>query len=279
MPNALVGGTSLHYEVDGAGEPCLVIHGGLGMDHVLYRRTLQRLAEGSRLVFFDQRHNGRSGRPAIGTVTMEQLADDTAELASELGFDRFAVLGHSYGGFVAQELCLRHPDRVTRAVLVSTTPGQLGTGESPDDTEPGPPMPPEAAAVLSTLPASDADLATAMASVLPHYFRRWEPERYVPLVDGTVFDRDAMVRGFEVLAGWSSVDRLGHIRCPVLCVAGRHDVFTSWPQAWRIARRIADAEVVVLEGSGHFPWVEEPDGFFEVVGAFLAAGRPAGGLA
>jgi len=91
-----------------------------------------------------------------------------------------------------------------------------------------------------------------------------------PLLDGTIYSAAAMARGFEVLAGWSSVDRLATITCPTLLIAGRHDVFTSFPQSYRIARRMPDAEVVVLEESGHFPWLEQPAEFFGVVTDWLA---------
>jgi proline iminopeptidase len=261
----------LHHEVDGDGPPVLVLHGGLGLDHQLYRRSLQPLADRYRLVFLDHRHNGRSPRPGLDTVTMPQLAEDAAELADQLGLDRFAVLGHSYGGFVAQELAIRHPHRVDRLVRVGATPGQLGAGERAEDTEPGPPMPPDALALLARPPATDAELATWLRQLLPAYFHRYDAAA-ATLVEGTVFAADAAARGFEVLASWSSVDRLGEVRCPTLVVAGRHDVFTSWPQAHRIARHQtgAPATVVVLEHSGHFPWVEEPDAFFGAVGPFLA---------
>ena len=79
-----------------------------------------------------------------------------------------------------------------------------------------------------------------------------------------------MVRGFEVLSTWSSVDRLGGVSCPTLVIAGRHDVFTSWPQAHRIGRRVPGATVEVLEHSGHFPWLDEPEVFFPLVLDWLA---------
>ena len=139
MPKVPVNGTDLFFEVDGDGPPCVVLHGGLGLDHTLYRRTLGPLAALMRLVFFDHRCNGRSGRPPLPTLTMERLADDVIGLADHLSIDRLYVFGHSYGGFIAQELAIRHPDRVGALVLVDTTPGQLGTGESADETEQGPP--------------------------------------------------------------------------------------------------------------------------------------------
>jgi proline iminopeptidase len=89
----------------------------------------------------------------------------------------------------------------------------------------------------------------------------------------TVFSAAAMRRGFEVLATWSSVDRLASIVAPTLVVAGRHDPFTAWPQAHRIAERVPDAEVVVFENSAHFPWLDEPDRFFDLIPSWLRRRR------
>lgn len=268
MPTAPINDTTIHYEVDGSGLPALVLHGGLGFDHSIYRATLGPLTDRLRVVWLDHRGNGRSGRPPLETITMEQLADDAVDLARHLGFDRVVVIGHSYGGFVAQELALRHPAHVAGLVLIDTTPGQLGATESPDD-EQGPPMPPEVAARFAVVPASDEEFKAMAAEFFPNYLYRPETVDAAALLDATVYDVAAMIRGFEVLAGWSSVDRLATITAPTLVMAGRHDVFTSWPQAMRIARAIDGAEVVVFEASGHFPWIEEPERFFAVVGDWL----------
>ena len=271
MPRAVVNGTELFHEVDGVGASCLVLHGGLGVDHTLYRRTLGQLATPMQLVYVDHRCNGRSGRPPLATLTMEQLADDAVGLADHLGLDRFRLLGHSYGGFVAQELAIRHPARVAALVLVATTPGQLGTDESPDDTEQGPPPPSEVIELMSAAaPATDDDLATTMARMLPYYLHQRDVDEVRSLMADTVWSVDAMKRGFEVLSTWSGVDRLENVSCPMLVIAGRHDVLTSFPQAHRIGRHVPGATVEVLEHSGHFPWLDEPDVFFPLVLDWLA---------
>jgi pimeloyl-ACP methyl ester carboxylesterase len=74
-----------------------------------------------------------------------------------------------------------------------------------------------------------------------------------------------MRRGFEVLGGWSAVDRLDRVDVPVLLLAGRHDGFCAWPQSERIARRLPDAETVIFDHSSHAPWLDEPDAFFDAV--------------
>jgi proline iminopeptidase len=149
-------------------------------------------------------------------------------------------------------------------ILVATTPGQLGDGEVPPADEV--PQPPEEMLALMGSPlADDAEMEQMLWKLLPYYFHRPDMAVLAPLFEGTTYRLAAMIRGFEVLAGWSSVDRLATVTVPTLVVAGRHDLFTSWPQSFRIANRLPDADVVVLEESGHFPWIEQPDEFFQAV--------------
>ena len=268
MPELAINDTTIWYERDGAGVPCLVLHGGLGVDHTLYRKTLQPLAGRLELVFVDHRGNGRSGRPPPDTITIEQLADDAASVAHEFGFAQTLVFGHSYGGFVAQELTLRHPDLVRGLMLIDTTPGQLGTGETEDDYR-GEPPPPEFLALVSQLPESDAQLADSMSDLMPFYLHDGDVADALAAFDGTIYSRDAMMQGFLALSTWSAVDRLATITAPTLVAVGRHDLFTAAPQAERIADRIPHAERVVFERSGHFPWFDEPSLFFQVLNGWL----------
>ncbi len=257
----------IHVEVIGEGPPVLVLHGGLGVDHTLYR-SLDPLTAGLRLIYLDHRGNGRSARPDPSTLTMAGWADDALGVGRAIaGDDPLIVFGHSYGGFIAQELAIRHPADVGALVLACTTPGQLGAGEAP--AEAGPAVPDEFAELLSSPPASDGELAAGMAALAPAYVHRVDPERLRGLMAQTEFSAATMRRGFEVLSTWSSVDRLGQITASTLVVAGRHDPFAAWPQAHRIADRLPAAEVVVFEESSHFPWLDEPDAFFATTRQWL----------
>jgi proline iminopeptidase len=265
LPTAYVNGIDLYYESDGDGPPLVNLHGGLGFDHQYMRRSFARLAGSLRVISFDQRCNGRSSAP-VETLTMEQLADDVAGLLDHLHIEKATILGHSYGGFVAQEFALRHPARLSRLVLVDTTPGQLGVGEV---EEQGPPMPPEMAAVMSRPPASDAEMQSQLPQILPFYLHSGSPTAAAALFEGTVCRVAAMARGFEVLAGWSSVDRLHHVSAPTLALWGRHDVVCSPPQAKRIVSRIPGAELRMFEQSGHMPWIDEAGPFFDALEDWL----------
>src|SRR5262245_25386755 len=122
MPTVFINGTDLYYITVGKGIPCLVMHGGLGFDHTYLHPWLDPLGDTLQLIYYDHRGNGRSGRPDKDTVTHAQFAADAAALASHLAQAKVAVLGHSYGGFIALEFALRHPDRLSRLILLDTAP-------------------------------------------------------------------------------------------------------------------------------------------------------------
>lgn len=249
--------SGLHVEVVGDGPPLLVAHGGPGANHTLYR-TLDPLASRRRLVFWDHRGHGASGPLPDRQVEMIDFADDAIRVADSLGIEAFALFGHSFGGWVAQEAALRHPDRVAALVLAGTTPGQLGRTESPSDDQ-GPPPPPALVELMSRVPKDDTEMKEIYRALGPHFLRGADTTAYDALVASTDLSADTMVRVFDALARWSSVDRLGEITCPTLVLAGRHDVFCSVPQHERIARRLADPDLVVVDGAGHLMWIERPE--------------------
>lgn len=269
MPTAAVNGIDLYYESDGNGGAIIGLHGGLGFDHTYMRRGLAGIAEIARIITPDLRCNGRSGGP-IETLSMEQLADDVAGLMDALGLPRATVLGHSYGGFVAQEFALRHPDRLDRLVLVDTTPGQPGEHEVVPD---GPPQPEGLAELFSNPPMTDEEAVAFVPKILPYYLHTLQADEAMPFFEGSVMRVEAMAAGFAVMAEWSTVDRLAQVDAPTLALCGRHDVITSLPQSGRITSRIRRAELRVFEKSGHFPFIEEPGAFVSELRQWLGAGE------
>jgi len=258
-------GTRLFVATIGDGQPLVLLHGGLGMDHTCFRPDFDALSDTRRVVYFDQRGNGRSAESAEPT-TIESLAHDAAELIRSIGAPA-AVIGHSFGGFVAQELALSHPDVVERLILVCTTPGQLGAADDPSADQ-GPPPPDEVVAIMSEMPSTDEEYAAAALRLAPYYVHGDSTPLVERFAHG-IFRVRAMFEGFLSLATWSSVDRLHQLEMPVLVLAGDHDRFTSPQQSQRIARLIAHAELHTIRDAGHFPWVERGDDFFTGVRDFL----------
>ena len=258
-------GVRLHIEALGDGPPVVLLHGGLGMDHTYFRPDFDQLADRWRVVYFDQRGNGRSDVPDA-PITFQSLADDAADLIRDLGGSA-AVIGHSMGGFVAQELALSHPEVVDRLVLLSTTPGQPGAADDMSADQ-GPPMPADLVALMSELPTTDDDYAERLPDLLPYYMFG-DPQLLAERFAGTTMRVRAMQEGFQSLAAWSSVDRLAGLAMPVLLLVGDHDLFTAHQQSERIARLVPHAELEIIPNAGHFPWLEAPGVFFERLRSFL----------
>ncbi|HMA22827.1 MAG TPA: alpha/beta fold hydrolase, partial [Gemmatimonadaceae bacterium] len=109
---------SLFVKVMGQGYPLLLMHGGPGLDYTTLS-SLEPLADQFTLIFYDHRANGRS-TGAAESMTWENLTADAEALRQSLGFDQWAVLGHSFGGQVALEYALRYPERVSQLLLFDT---------------------------------------------------------------------------------------------------------------------------------------------------------------
>src|SRR5512135_1472027 len=119
MTHMQIRDVSLFVKVMGQGYPLVLMHGGPGLDHTSLL-ALQPLADQFTLVFYDHRCNGRSDGAEVSSMTFENLTADADALRRALGFDQWAVLGHSFGGYVALEYALRYPQTLSHLILMDT---------------------------------------------------------------------------------------------------------------------------------------------------------------
>ena len=269
MPLAALDGVDLHYTELGSGRPCLALHGGLGLDHNAFLPWLAPLGEDLRLILYDHRGNGRSGRPPRETLTLPQLCDDAEALRRQLGLGPALLLGHSCGGFIALEYALRHPRSVSGLILV-------GSAARYDPASPDLARRLAArglAPALERLVASPADDHDSMRRYLNEaralYYPALDPAEARAAIDRIVLDKPAWLRGMEILAGWDIGARLGEIRVPTLILHGADDAIFPADEAERLRRGIPGAECRILEGCGHFPFADRPQAFLAAVRDWL----------
>lgn len=177
----LVDDTWLWMNEVGAGSPCLVLHGGLGIDHNAYR-GLDVLAGDLQLVYYDHRCHGRSGDAPLESLTVTRLAEDADELRARLGHDKVGVLGHSWGGFIAYEYAALHPERIAFLIIVASSPSLeylSQVGERFDAR-----LTPEMRSALERPPADSEEWREVSKALLPVYFHHWRPEYATQLWDG-----------------------------------------------------------------------------------------------
>ncbi|MDD4955813.1 MAG: alpha/beta hydrolase, partial [Candidatus Omnitrophica bacterium] len=120
MPKAKLNNISLYYEIYGKGYPLLLI-GGLGSDCSSWLGIVKGLSLHFKTIVFDNRGCGRSG---IGNdkITVAKMAKDAIELLDFLKIEKAHILGHSMGGYIAQELAINYSNRVNKLILESTAP-------------------------------------------------------------------------------------------------------------------------------------------------------------
>lgn len=126
-----VNGVRLYVDIEGAGlvpdgsrmreKPTLVLlHGGPGADHSIYKPDFSGLSDVAQIVYYDHRGCGRSEDGPRESWTLDQWADDLKALCDTLGIEKPIILGTSFGGFVAQAYATRHPGHAAKLILIST---------------------------------------------------------------------------------------------------------------------------------------------------------------
>jgi proline iminopeptidase len=269
VARAAVHGAELYWAEVGVGRPCLVMHGGPGVDHTCFRPWLDRLGDVLRLVYYDHRGNGRSSRPPWETFTLAQLAADADALCTHLGRDRTAVLGHSFGGIVALEYALRYPERLAHLILVGSA-AAFDYWDEVDANLRRKDAPPGARAAWGIAPADDAAMAENARATAPLYFHRYDEALAEQLFADVVFSAEASRRGSGLVQGYDATARLRAVRVPTLVLVGRDDFIAPPSQAERVRAAIPGADLVVFVRSGHHPYAEEPDAFARTVRDWLA---------
>jgi pimeloyl-ACP methyl ester carboxylesterase len=268
---------SLYVDVVGHGYPLLLIHGGPGADHWTLL-PFRRLADQFTMIFYDQRCNGRSLGPPVSSMTFENLIADADALRQKLGYERWAVLGHSFGGHVALEYALRYPGSLSHLVLVDTGGDSRWSRQNAADILARRGYSPEKAELVRRLfngEFSPRQMPLILMRIGGAYYSRpslWLVAR--DMIRGEWRSKmrpEAMIfAGRHLLDGWTVMDRLSEVTIPTLILAGRDD-FIFPPQHQReLAAGIRDARLQFIEHAGHNPHAEQPAQVMRAVREFIS---------
>ena len=272
-----IGDTELYVAERGQGYPLLVLHGGPGLDHRMFGDYLDPLGDRFRLLFVDQRSQGRSARAPEASWTLGRMARDVGELAGALGLARYAVLGHSYGAFVALQHAADFPGQAAQTIVSSGLPAARFLADVEANLAAFEPIELREQVASSWAREQSARTQDDMASIMHDQF----PFQFANPRDPRIAEFEARSAGAvyspDVLRHLSSQEyggidleaRLGAITQPLLVLAGRHDRTCSVAGAEAIARGAPRAELVVFEHSGHMTYVEETERYLAVVRDFL----------
>jgi pimeloyl-ACP methyl ester carboxylesterase len=272
-----VGDTRLYVAERGSGFPLLLLHGGPGLDHHEFADYLDPLTDAYRLVLVDLRAQGRSDKPPRETWTLQQMAADVTALGDALGYGPYAVLGHSYGAFVALQHAVDYPGYPCGTIVSSGLPSARFLADLQDRLDAFEPADLREQVVRSWAAEASVETPEELKRILDDQMS-WH---FADPRDPRIADFNARTAGMvgspDVLrhfanddyGGIEVEDVLDTVTHPVLVLGGRHDRTCPVEAAEVIAHGIKDAELVVFERSGHMTYVEEQDRYLEVVRDFL----------
>ncbi len=239
MPTAALNGIDIYYERAGTGPPLLFLNGS-GSTLAEAAPMLDRLRPHFDVVAHDQRGLGRTSIPD-GPYTMADYAADAAALAEHVGWDRYCVVGISFGGMVAQELAVTAPGRIARLALLCTSPGGAGGSSYPlHDLIEVPPG--ERAATHARL--LDTRFDDAWLADHP------QDKAVVDLMTARPAPAEGAWLQLMARKDHDAWDRLPTVTCPTLVASGRYDGIAPPENGKAIASRIPDARLELYEG-GH----------------------------
>jgi pimeloyl-ACP methyl ester carboxylesterase len=265
MPYADVNGRRLHYIRRGEGEPLLLIQ-GMGGNHLSWGEPfLAELERGFDLVAYDHRGVGRSSY-VTDPFSIVELADDAAALLDALGWETAHVVGISMGGMVAQELALRHPERLRTLTLGCTYSGGEGSALASSHV-----MSKLAEAMMSGDPeraiatSFEVNVSPGYGADKSAYATFYEMATALPTAVPVIMLQAQAIQAHDTL------DRLGDITAPTLVIHGTEDEMLPHTNAVLIASRIPHARLETLQGVGHMFWWEQPERSARAIRELVAA--------
>jgi 3-oxoadipate enol-lactonase len=257
MPKVRVNDIELYYETEGEGEPLLLLH-GLGSSVLDWENQIGEMARSFRVIACDMRGHGRSEKPT-GPYSVAQFASDTADLLKALNAAPAHICGLSMGGMIAFQLAVDFPALVRSLVIVNSGPAMVLKKPSQ-----------RALVGLRFFIVRWFGMRAMAKIVAGPLFPKPDQKQLRETFTNRVAENDprAYLDSVRAINGWSILDRVSGIRCPVLVISSDHD-YTPVEVKREYAALIPGAVVTVLKDSRHAAPVDQPAEFNRIVLEFL----------
>ncbi|MBI2922386.1 MAG: alpha/beta hydrolase [Planctomycetes bacterium] len=255
------GEVSLWVEIEGEGDPLLLVHGGPDLDHRYFHPGMSILAARRRLIYVDLR--GRFMSRTKQPLGFDQDVRDLAAVMTTLGLESADVFAHSHGGFLAAAFAKAYPGRVKKLILCATPWGE--TQEEVDLRV----LQSPAAARAGTLEERRRVRESLYFFGLPDKESKRYYDKVIEWHESAVADE--FRRTYQPPAAVPGIEDLKGLKCPLMFLAGRDDPHTSTVKLYEASRELdPQAKVAVIERCRHMPWVERPEHFKKAVEGFLS---------
>ncbi len=284
-------GVMIYYEEFGKGKPLMIVHGGPGASHDYFLPYLLPLARENRLIFIDERGSGQSQKlEDVSKYTVENMVEDVEAVRKALKLGKISLLGHSYGGVLAQAYALKYQKNLSHLILCSTFPSTSQMNDVFKKMEEK-----MAPSLLDRIKKMEKDglfghgmpyeknrytneymIAAWGEGYFPYLYQNHPDPNYDPVANGNMAwdlyremwgsDGEFIIDGN--LKSVEYVDKLHTIHVPTLITCGDHDECDP-SLSKEMHEKIEGSKLIIFPESGHMTFVDQPDMFIKAVNDFL----------
>lgn len=258
---AKVGDINISYKTYGEGYPLVMIMGYGSTMEMWEDRLINSFSKDYKVIIFDNRGIGETS-DGNKDFTIEQFAEDTNGLMNFLGIEKAHILGWSMGSYIAQELTLRHPEKVNKLVIYASVC-------SPEMFPPSP----EVLSILEDPSGTPEEQGSRWISVIfPSDWIINNGERikeifYRPL--GNIKPENIGKQAIAIGKWEGTCSRISSINNKTLVIAGNEDVLVPPVNSEYLASKIPNSKLILVDGAGHALMFQYPDKFIREVTEFL----------
>jgi proline iminopeptidase len=285
------GGVLIYYKTFGKGEPLVIVHGGPGASHDYFLPYLLPLARKNKLVFIDERGCGQSQKlDSTSGYTVENMVEDVEAVRQALDLGRINLLGHSYGGVLAQAYALKYQQNLSHLILCSTFPSTSEMNEVFIRIKEK--MAPELRQRIEKMEkeglyghgreyeknryTSEYMIAAWGEGYFPYLYQNHPDPNYDPVANGIMAwdvyremwgsDGEYIIDGN--LKSVEYTGRLSSLTVPTLITVGDHDECAP-SLSQEMNQKIPGSKLVIFPKSGHMTFVDQPALFMSAINDFL----------
>ncbi|WP_420387633.1 alpha/beta fold hydrolase [Roseivirga sp.] len=274
----VINGSEVYYKTMGEGEPLLVIHGGPVLDHSYFLPHLESLAEDYQLIFYDQRACGRSS-VAIDSATMNLagFVDDIEQIRQNLKLEKLNVMGHSWGGLIAMKYAIAHDDRVDHLILSNSMAPSAADWQAENIASANKINPDDKRRLDNIVSTGLLRSPNAVPYIKEMMLLSFKSQMYdreninqLNLFIPQDFQKRSAVFGLlgPDLGTYDLYSDLNKVKSPTLVLFGESEEAVHL-HASKMTDALANAELKVIDHSGHFPFIENPTDFSRAVKGLL----------
>jgi proline iminopeptidase len=271
------GGLKIYYRTFGSGEPLLIINGGPGMSSDGFMDIAKALSKNNTTIIYDQRGTGKSTlqKPDTATITMQLMAEDIANLRRHLNIQKWAILGHSFGGMLASYYATLYPQNIQLLILSSSGGMDLGLLSYVANRVNGKLSSQEADSLKYwNKKISDGDtsifakLHSGFAMAPAYVYNR----KNIPAIAERLTQGNPIINGLV----WQDLqkikfdckNKLSQFKQPVLIIQGKQDIIEE-RTALEEHKILKNSKLVFMDHCVHYGWLDRPDIYFPEVEKFL----------